>query len=167
MPTQNCWFVAAWHKVCPHLCHIFASPSWHMHRLHIQVTSNLWTSTSHSGHEFPFSIKMSHIRDGGSGGGGAGRDPSTPTDCPGVLLLDQCLPPDTQCQFILKPSKVVPVQSPLIGKTVSHDCSSHSGGQTPFHEITWGHFGMSHETFFRTQISVSEIKATLFACDVK
>ncbi|XP_036966418.1 rho GTPase-activating protein 20 [Acanthopagrus latus] len=81
----------------------------------------LWVSSSKDdppypliGHEFPFSIKMSHIRDGGSGGGGAGRDPSTPTDCPGVLLLDQCLPPDTQCQFILKPSKVVPVQSPLI-----------------------------------------------------
>ncbi|XP_030284627.1 rho GTPase-activating protein 20-like isoform X1 [Sparus aurata] len=81
----------------------------------------LWVSSSKDdppypliGHEFPFSIKMSHIRDGGSSGGGAGRDPSTPTDCPGVLLLDQCLPPDTQCQFILKPSKVVPVQSPLI-----------------------------------------------------
>uniref|UniRef100_A0A1A7YGE1 Rho GTPase-activating protein 20 n=1 Tax=Iconisemion striatum TaxID=60296 RepID=A0A1A7YGE1_9TELE len=59
------------------------------------------------GHEFPFSIKMSHIRDGGSSAGRAGRDPMTPTDCPGVLLLDQCLPPETQCQFILKPNKVV------------------------------------------------------------
>uniref|UniRef100_A0A8C5E5W6 Rho GTPase-activating protein 20 n=1 Tax=Gouania willdenowi TaxID=441366 RepID=A0A8C5E5W6_GOUWI len=58
------------------------------------------------GHEFPFSIKMSHIRDGGSSGGGVGREPMSPTDCPGVLLLDQCLPPDTQCQFILKPNKV-------------------------------------------------------------
>ncbi|TMS06197.1 Rho GTPase-activating protein 20 [Larimichthys crocea] len=61
---------------------------------------------------------MSHIRDGGSSGGGlgvgAGRDPTSPTDCPGVLLLDQCLPPDTQCQFILKPSKVAPGQVPLI-----------------------------------------------------
>ncbi|KAL6100377.1 arhgap20 [Pungitius sinensis] len=85
----------------------------------------LWVNSSKDeppypliGHEFPFSIKMSHIRDGGSsvgggpggggggGGGGPGRDPATPTDCPGVLLLDQCLPPDTQCQFILKPSKV-------------------------------------------------------------
>ncbi|XP_061579081.1 rho GTPase-activating protein 20 [Cololabis saira] len=63
------------------------------------------------GHEFPFSIKMSHIRDGGSGAGGVGRDPMSPTDCPGVLLLDQCLPPDTQCQFILKPNKAV-VTSP-------------------------------------------------------
>ncbi|XP_073329187.1 rho GTPase-activating protein 20 [Pagrus major] len=81
----------------------------------------LWVNSSKDdppypliGHEFPFSIKMSHIRDGGSSGGGPGRDPTTPTDCPGVLLLDQCLPPDTQCQFILKPNKVVPVQSPLI-----------------------------------------------------
>nr|XP_046260288.1 rho GTPase-activating protein 20 [Scatophagus argus] len=67
------------------------------------------------GHEFPFSIKMSHIRDGGSSGGGlgggAGRDPTSPT---GVLLLDQCLPPDTQCQFILKPNKVAPAQASLI-----------------------------------------------------
>ncbi|XP_041662966.1 rho GTPase-activating protein 20 isoform X2 [Cheilinus undulatus] len=73
------------------------------------------------GHEFPFSIKMSHIRDGGSGsnggggfGGGPGRDPTSPTDCPGVLLLDQCLPPDTQCQFILKPNKVIQGQAPLL-----------------------------------------------------
>lgn len=83
----------------------------------------LWVSSTKDeppypliGHEFPFSIKMSHIRDGGGSGGGlgAGRDPASPTDCPGVLLLDQCLPPDTQCQFILKPSKVVPGQAPLI-----------------------------------------------------
>ncbi|XP_070832492.1 rho GTPase-activating protein 20 [Chaetodon trifascialis] len=83
----------------------------------------LWVNSSKDdppypliGHEFPFSIKMSHIRDGGSSGGGlgggAGRDSASPTDCPGVLLLDQCLPPDTQCQFILKPSKVAP--GPLI-----------------------------------------------------
>ncbi|XP_056245613.1 rho GTPase-activating protein 20-like isoform X2 [Seriola aureovittata] len=85
----------------------------------------LWVSSSKDdppypliGHEFPFSIKMSHIRDGGSSGGGlaggVGRDPTSPTDCPGVLLLDQCLPPDTQCQFILKPSKVAPGQAQLI-----------------------------------------------------
>nr|XP_057939004.1 rho GTPase-activating protein 20 isoform X2 [Doryrhamphus excisus] len=73
----------------------------------------LWVSSSKDeppypliGHEFPFSIKMSHIRDGGGGGGGAGRDPMSPTDCPEVLLLDRCLPPDTQCQFILRPSTV-------------------------------------------------------------
>nr|XP_019956282.1 PREDICTED: rho GTPase-activating protein 20-like [Paralichthys olivaceus] len=83
----------------------------------------LWVSSSKDdppypliGHEFPFSIKMSHIRDGGSNGGGfgGGRDPTSPTDCPGVLLLDQCLPPDTQCQFILKPSKVAPGQAQLL-----------------------------------------------------
>ncbi|XP_020487657.2 rho GTPase-activating protein 20 [Labrus bergylta] len=72
------------------------------------------------GHEFPFSIKMSHIRDGGSSsnggglGGGPGRDPMSPTDCPGVHLLDQCLPPDTQCQFILKPNKVVQGHAQLL-----------------------------------------------------
>nr|XP_033473638.1 rho GTPase-activating protein 20-like [Epinephelus lanceolatus] len=87
----------------------------------------LWVNSSKDdppypliGHEFPFSIKMSHIRDSGSsggglgGGGGAGRDPASPTDCPGVLLLDQCLPPDTQCQFILKPNKATLGQAPLI-----------------------------------------------------
>ncbi|KAK5890014.1 hypothetical protein CesoFtcFv8_013585 [Champsocephalus esox] len=81
----------------------------------------LWVSSSKDdppypliGHEFPFSIKMSHIRDGTSSVGGAGRDPSTPTDSPGVLLLDQCLPPDTQCQFILKHSKVTPGQTSLL-----------------------------------------------------
>lgn len=92
-------------------------------------TSNLWTLTFHSGHEFPFSIKMSHIRDGGSSGVGLGyregRDPTTPADCPEVLLLDQCLPPDTQCQFILKPNRVAPAQAQLIGKRI-HKSNSHS-----------------------------------------
>ncbi|XP_023145687.2 rho GTPase-activating protein 20 [Amphiprion ocellaris] len=87
----------------------------------------LWVSSSKDdppypliGHEFPFSIKMSHIRDGGSNGGGLGaggvigRDPLSPTDCPEVRLLDQCLPPDTQCQFILKPNKIVPGHTQLI-----------------------------------------------------
>lgn len=80
---------------------------------------------------------MSHIRDGGGNsgglGGGVGRDPVSPTDCPGVLLLDQCLPPDTQCQFILKPSKVAPAQAQLIGKTAGPDCSSL--GVRSFHEV--------------------------------
>ncbi|XP_051938330.1 rho GTPase-activating protein 20 [Hippocampus zosterae] len=69
----------------------------------------LWVSSSKDeppypliGHEFPFSIKMSHVRDGGSGRG----DPSNPCECPEVQLLDRCLPPDTQCHFILRPSKV-------------------------------------------------------------
>ncbi|KAG9349322.1 hypothetical protein JZ751_027765 [Albula glossodonta] len=65
------------------------------------------------GHEFPFSIKMSHIREKASQSGG-GKDPSTPLD-----LLEQ-LPLDTQCQFILKPSRMAvgesltePAQKPL------------------------------------------------------
>ncbi|XP_061647798.1 rho GTPase-activating protein 20-like isoform X3 [Phyllopteryx taeniolatus] len=69
----------------------------------------LWVSSSKDeppypliGHEFPFSIKMSHIRDGGGSRG----DASSPCDCPEVQLLDRCLPPDTQCHFILRPSKV-------------------------------------------------------------
>ncbi|XP_028991942.1 rho GTPase-activating protein 20 isoform X2 [Betta splendens] len=85
----------------------------------------LWVSSSKDeppypliGHEFPFSIKMSHIRDGGSSGPGLGgregRDPTSPTDCPEVLLLDQCLPPDTQCQFILRPNKAAPAQAQLM-----------------------------------------------------
>lgn len=66
---------------------------------------------------------MSHIRDGGSGaagpGGGAVRDATSPTDCPGVLLLDQCLPPDNQCQFILKPNRALLGQAPLMGETAA------------------------------------------------
>ncbi|KAJ8409892.1 hypothetical protein AAFF_G00209330 [Aldrovandia affinis] len=58
------------------------------------------------GHEFPFSIKMSHIREKDSHGGGV-KDPINPLD-----LLEQ-LPLDTQCQFILKPSRVAGGQSVL------------------------------------------------------
>lgn len=64
------------------------------------------------GHEFPFSIKMSHVRDGGSGRG----DPSSPCECPEVQLLDRCLPPDTQCHFILRPSKVTHSTDALAGE---------------------------------------------------
>lgn len=127
----------------------------HVHR---PMTSNFWTLTSHSGHEFPFSIKMSHIRDGGSSagglGGGAFRDPTSPTDCPGVLLLDQCLPPDTQCQFILKPSKVSPGQAPLIGKTAAQNLPI-LGLQTLFirsHDDILGvgrHFFCIYSVYFR------------------
>lgn len=118
---------------------------WHAQAAHTRpFPSNLWTLTSHSGHEFPFSIKMSHIRDGGSSGGGlgVGRDPTSPTDCPGVLLLDQCLPPDTQCQFILKPNKVSPGQAQLIGKTKKpSDC---------FHEVTvMRHFPEEKKLYFK------------------
>lgn len=119
--------------------------------------SNLWTLTSLSGHEFPFSIKMSHIRDGGSSGGGlgggAGRDPTSPTDCPGVLLLDQCLPPDTQCQFILKPSKVILGQAPLMGKTAGPDC-----GFVWIIPFSWAYLMTFWESrrvfFFRAQVHI-------------
>ncbi|XP_042162573.1 rho GTPase-activating protein 20-like [Oncorhynchus tshawytscha] len=63
------------------------------------------------GHEFPFSIKMSHIRDGGGGGG---KDAVPSPEGQGAMLLDQCLPPDTQCQFILKSSRVGPKQALLL-----------------------------------------------------
>lgn len=58
---------------------------------------------------------MSQIRNVGAGGDG-GKDaiPPPPED-QGAMLLDQCLPPDTQCQFILKPSRVGLRQAPLIG----------------------------------------------------
>ncbi|XP_064166571.1 rho GTPase-activating protein 20-like isoform X1 [Anguilla rostrata] len=65
------------------------------------------------GHEFPLSIKMSHVREKASQAGRV-KDPVTPLD-----LLGQ-LPLDTQCQFILKPRRVAagqiltdPVQKPL------------------------------------------------------
>ncbi|XP_057707628.1 rho GTPase-activating protein 20 isoform X2 [Corythoichthys intestinalis] len=69
----------------------------------------LWVSSSKDeppypliGHEFPFSIKMSYIRNGVNGG----PDITSPCDCPEVLLLDRCLPAETRCHFILKPSRV-------------------------------------------------------------
>uniref|UniRef100_A0A8K9X361 Rho GTPase-activating protein 20 n=1 Tax=Oncorhynchus mykiss TaxID=8022 RepID=A0A8K9X361_ONCMY len=66
------------------------------------------------GHEFPFSIKMSHIRNAGAGGDGGKDAIPPPEEDQGTMLLDQCLPPDTQCQFILKPSRVDLRQAPLI-----------------------------------------------------
>ncbi|CDQ60619.1 unnamed protein product [Oncorhynchus mykiss] len=71
------------------------------------------------GHEFPFSIKMSHIRDGGGGGG---KDAVPSPEGQGAMLLDQCLPPDTQCQFILKSSRVGPKQALLLGKCPFTHC---------------------------------------------
>ncbi|XP_035267600.1 rho GTPase-activating protein 20 isoform X2 [Anguilla anguilla] len=70
------------------------------------------------GHEFPFSIKMSHIRDHGLQNGG-GKETVTPPDLQGMLLLER-LPLNTQCQFILKPSRVA-VEQPVL-----------DGGQKPF-----------------------------------
>lgn len=100
---------------------------------------------------------MSHIRDGGSNGGvgpggGAGRDLTSPTDSPGLLLLDQCLPPDTQCQFILKPNKVILGQAPLIGKTAGPDCGRHSFNHTLFMRFHDDIVGVVH--FFGAQVHI-------------
>lgn len=97
---------------------------------------------------------MSHIRDGGSSGGGlgggAGRDPTSPTDCPEVLLLDQCLPPETQCQFILKPNKVMLGQAPLMGKTAGLDCGSLN--HTLFMRLHDDILGVMKHFFSRAQV---------------
>ncbi|KFQ25954.1 Rho GTPase-activating protein 20, partial [Merops nubicus] len=53
------------------------------------------------GHEYPFGIKMSHIRDAMPHG-------SKPCACPRQLqgsFLTEQLPPELQCQFVLKPSR--------------------------------------------------------------
>ncbi|KAG7467253.1 hypothetical protein MATL_G00151450 [Megalops atlanticus] len=59
------------------------------------------------GHEFPFSIRMSYIRERVSHATGV-KDPITPPDLQGAL---EQLPMDTQCQFILKPSRMATGQS--------------------------------------------------------
>ena len=46
-------------------------------------------------------------------------DPGTPPEIQGGLLLDQCLPPHTQCQFILRPSGVAQGQDALTGNPPS------------------------------------------------
>ncbi|XP_006272410.1 rho GTPase-activating protein 20 isoform X1 [Alligator mississippiensis] len=56
------------------------------------------------GHEYPFGIKMSHIRDAMSQTQGS-KDCASPLDLQGSLLMEQ-LPRDLQCQFILKPSRL-------------------------------------------------------------
>ncbi|XP_030636693.1 rho GTPase-activating protein 20-like [Chanos chanos] len=62
------------------------------------------------GHEFPFSIQMSHIREPLTHI--VVKDTVTPPDNQGEQLIQQ-LQSDTQCQFILKPSKVV-VDQPFV-----------------------------------------------------
>ncbi|XP_051283311.1 rho GTPase-activating protein 20-like isoform X2 [Dicentrarchus labrax] len=62
------------------------------------------------GHEFPFSIQMSHVRHtmsqgGGGGGGGVGRDAAVPPDRQRAMQVEQ-LQVYKQCQFILKPRPV-------------------------------------------------------------
>uniref|UniRef100_A0A3B4WRJ2 Rho-GAP domain-containing protein n=1 Tax=Seriola lalandi dorsalis TaxID=1841481 RepID=A0A3B4WRJ2_SERLL len=64
-------------------------------------------SSSVSGHEFPFSIQMSHVRhntsQGGGGGGAGGRDAAAPpADRQKAMQVEQ-LQVYKHCQFILKP----------------------------------------------------------------
>ncbi|KAM4828389.1 rho GTPase-activating protein 20 isoform 2-T2 [Thomomys bottae] len=56
------------------------------------------------GHEFPYGIKMSHLRDTALLTPGS-RDSVTPPNLQEPFLLEQ-LPRDMQCQFILKPSRL-------------------------------------------------------------
>nr|XP_014352128.1 PREDICTED: rho GTPase-activating protein 20-like isoform X2 [Latimeria chalumnae]XP_014352129.1 PREDICTED: rho GTPase-activating protein 20-like isoform X2 [Latimeria chalumnae] len=60
------------------------------------------------GHEYPFSIKMSHIRDIAPQTPGS-KDYVYPLDLQGSFLMEQ-LPQDLQCQFILRPSHVATCQ---------------------------------------------------------
>ncbi|KAK1169637.1 rho GTPase-activating protein 20-like isoform X1 [Acipenser oxyrinchus oxyrinchus] len=54
------------------------------------------------GHEYPFSIKMSHMREPLAQMPAGIKDTAFPQELQGTLLLQQ-LPLETQCQFILKP----------------------------------------------------------------
>ncbi|XP_042316097.1 rho GTPase-activating protein 20 isoform X2 [Sceloporus undulatus] len=56
------------------------------------------------GHEYPFGIKMSHIRDTLPQMQGS-KDCVCPLDLQGAFLMEQ-LPCELQCQFILKPSRL-------------------------------------------------------------
>lgn len=58
-----------------------------------------------SGHEFPFSIQMSHVRHSMSQGGGAAAgsaSPASPVDRE-KILQKELLQVNRQCQFVLKP----------------------------------------------------------------
>ena len=62
-----------------------------------------------SGHEFPFSIQMSHVRNSALQGGG-GRDAAAPpADRQKAMQVEQ-LQVYKQCQFILKPRPAEPPQ---------------------------------------------------------
>lgn len=56
------------------------------------------------GHEYPFSIKMSHIRDA-LPQLQAGKEPTCPLNLEEPFLMEQ-FPREMQCQFILKPSRM-------------------------------------------------------------
>ncbi|XP_056226026.1 rho GTPase-activating protein 20-like [Seriola aureovittata] len=69
------------------------------------------------GHEFPFSIQMSHVRhntsQGGGGGGAGGRDAAAPpADRQKAMQVEQ-LQVYKHCQFILKPRPVETLQQHL------------------------------------------------------
>ncbi|XP_066562562.1 rho GTPase-activating protein 20 isoform X2 [Amia ocellicauda] len=80
----------------------------------------LWVSSSKDeapypliGHEYPFSIKMSHMREPASQSGAVVvRESASPQQIQGALLLEQ-LPLETRCQFILKPSHMAMCQQLL------------------------------------------------------
>lgn len=65
------------------------------------ITISLWT-----GHEYPFGIKMSHIRDAMPHGS---KHCACPRQLQGPFLPEQ-LPQELQCQFVLKPSQVAACQ---------------------------------------------------------
>ncbi|XP_038161710.1 rho GTPase-activating protein 20-like isoform X2 [Cyprinodon tularosa] len=64
------------------------------------------------GHEFPFSIQMSHVRDSGVQGGGS-RDVAAPPADRQVAMKVEQLQVYKQCQFILKPRPAEPPQQQL------------------------------------------------------
>ncbi|XP_012695942.1 rho GTPase-activating protein 20 isoform X2 [Clupea harengus] len=79
----------------------------------------LWVSSKRDnapypliGHEFPFSIQMSHLRPP-SACLDDPKDANAPAETQVELFLDQ-LQSDNQCQFILKPSRVVVGQSFIV-----------------------------------------------------
>ncbi|MGH0155905.1 UNVERIFIED_CONTAM: hypothetical protein FKN15_050341, partial [Acipenser sinensis] len=61
------------------------------------------------GHEYPFSIKMSHMREPLAQMPAGIKNRAFPQDLQGTLLLQQ-LPLETQCQFILKPRRLATSQ---------------------------------------------------------
>ncbi|XP_035984422.1 rho GTPase-activating protein 20 [Fundulus heteroclitus] len=62
------------------------------------------------GHEFPFSIQMSHVRNSPAQGGGGGRDAAAPLADRQVAAQVEQMQVYKQCQFILKPRPVEPPQ---------------------------------------------------------
>lgn len=60
------------------------------------------------GHEYPYGIKMSHLRDTALLAQGS-KDSPTPSNLQEPFLTEQ-LPREMQCQFILKPSRLAVTQ---------------------------------------------------------